>query len=73
MNVIPLNRRKSLPSNYKFNAGFLSVPSMSSVSSPKKGSVADLDILKFKDTKTHERLLAKLEKSRKQIIKDNDI
>jgi hypothetical protein len=74
MNVVPQNkRRKSLPSNYKFNNGFLSTPSSQYLPYPNKKNATDLDVLKFKDTKIHERLLEKLEKSRKQIIKDNDI
>jgi hypothetical protein len=68
LNIQP-KRRKSLPSNYKFHTGFLSVSSPPSI----KEYHPDLNILKFKDTKTHDRLLSKLEKSREQIIKDNDI
>ena len=73
MSVLPLVRRKSLPLNYKFNTGFLSVSSTPAQPSSSKENDKDLNILKFKDSKTHDKLLSKLEKSRKQILKDNDI
>ena len=73
MSVAPPVRRKSLPLNYKFNTGFLSVSSIQTQLSSSKENDKDLDILKFKDSKTHDKLLSKLEKSRKQILKDNDI
>ena len=72
MQAETLNRRKSLPLNYKFNTGLLSASSIPLTLSIKDNDI-DLNIIKFKDTKIHEQLLSKLEKSRNQILKDNDL
>jgi hypothetical protein len=65
MTTIQLKRRNSLPSNYKLNTGFLSTSI--------NDNHIDLNILKFQKSNIHSRLITKLEKSREQIIKDNDL
>jgi hypothetical protein len=65
MTTIQLKRRNSLPSNYKLNTGFLSTSI--------NNNHIDLNILKFQKSNIHSRLITKLEKSREQIIKDNDL
>jgi len=65
MTTIQLKRRNSLPSNYKLNTGFLSTSI--------NDNHIDLNILKFQKSNIHSRLITKLEKSRAQIIKDNDL
>ena len=69
MSNVLLKRRKSLPSNYKFHSGFLSP----SLENKEETLMNDVNILQFKDTKIHQRLLSKLEKSRKHINDEDNI
>jgi len=69
MSNVLLKRRKSLPPNYKFHSGFLSP----SLENKEETLMKDVNILQFKDTKIHQRLLSKLEKSRKHINDEDNI